>query len=63
MSINELDKRLADAADSFATDVKLNLQHSSCDSDTKYELEEIARQMFYALRDYKNAIIEYERSK
>ncbi len=63
MNVNELDKRLTDIADDFSREVQLQLSHSSCDRETVNMLDEIARQMFYALVDYKKVIVEYEKTK
>lgn len=63
MNVTDLDKKLSNIADDFASEVQMHLRTSSCSPDTIDALDEIARQLFYALRGYKDAIVEYERSR
>ncbi|MBB6692323.1 hypothetical protein H7B90_13005 [Cohnella xylanilytica] len=67
MKFNELDTKLQEVVNRFNTEMKFNLDtfEQSHDGDqlTKRDMEEISRQVFYALNDFRRAIVEFVKSE
>lgn len=57
MRIHELDRTLSQITEDFATETKMLFPEGSSNPVTSGDLSELARQVFYALDEYKKAII------
>ena len=57
MHTHELDKALSGIAGDFATEAKAMLPEGSSNPVTSGDLSELARQVFYALDEYRKAIV------
>lgn len=63
VNIDELEKRLTESSAEFSHQIQTYLQSSDCDPDTRLAIDEMAKWVFYTLLDYRDAIVEYERSR
>lgn len=63
MNISDLQNKFTEASEHYSFAVQTYLGTCACDADTKYALDEISRQMFYALIETQNALIEYLKEK
>lgn len=59
MTTKELDKMLSKIADDFASETRALFPEGSSEPVTSGDLSELAKQTFYALIEYKNAITQY----
>lgn len=63
MNISDLQNKFTDVSEHFSFTVQAYLGTCQCDPDTKYALDEISKQAFYALTETQNALIEYLKEK
>ena len=63
MTINELDKTLSDALDAYSTHFRGEYPELSSKPATESDIDEIARQTFYLMSSFKDAIIKYEKNR
>lgn len=63
MDISELDKKLAESLDNFALATQTNFNENANENTTPADIDALARQVFYALTDFKENIIKYLKSK
>lgn len=63
MAAGQLEKKLNEALDSFRENTQFNLETFDQSHENEYltkaDLEEISRQTFYCLNDFKNIIVKY----
>ena len=59
MTTKDLDKMLSNIADDFANEARTLFPEGSTEPVTSGDLSELAKQTFYALIEYKKAIIQY----
>lgn len=59
MSIDELDKILAQANDDFSKEMHLQYKEGSNNPVTEADLHELARQAYYVFDSYRENIIKY----
>lgn len=57
MQISELDRILSQIAEDFATETKMLSPEGNSEPVTSGDLSELSRQVFYALNEYKKAIV------
>lgn len=62
MNINDLNRKLENAINSFAAMTKINYEEISNIPATHDDICELSDQLTYALTDMKNAIIDYLQS-
>ena len=62
MSLDELRIKFEEANNYFSSATQAYLASSNCDADTRYALDEIARQTFYAIAETQSAILQYLQS-
>lgn len=56
-AISELDRILSQIAEDFATETKMLFPEGNSEPVTSGDLSELSRQVFYALNEYKKAIV------
>lgn len=62
MNLKELETRLDEIVDDYASEVKANV-HNIDGPVTKGDIEELGRQTFYALNSFKREFIAYLKEK
>lgn len=56
MNIKQLEKRLDEALDNFSLSVAATVRNYQ---GNEYDIDELGRQVFYCLADFKNIIVDY----
>lgn len=59
MSINELEKELDEAITDFSSEIRFQYHEGSRNVVNETDINELARQTFYALDRFKDSIIKY----
>ncbi len=59
MTLQDLEKRLDKATDDFAAEISGKYGNLEDKPVSDIDINELARQTFYAMREFKSAIIEY----
>lgn len=59
MNINELDKKLDDAANDLSNQIRSTYKEGSSEYVTEDDINELTRQVFYTFNNFRESIIEY----
>ena len=63
MNISELDKKLTESLDNFSLINQAYFNGNTNENATPIDIDALAQQVSYVMRDFKNNIIEYLSSK
>lgn len=63
MTLKQLSEKFGDISDTFAHETQFMLSSSHCDEDTRIALDELSRQIFYALTETQDTLINYLKSQ
>lgn len=58
-NINDLDKALKQSLTDFATEMQSKVSTFKGESLSEYDMDDIARNVFYVMEDFRKNIIEY----
>lgn len=59
MNIDELEKNLSKSLDIFSMEMQGKINNSKGQSLNEYDLDDISRNVFYVMNDFKDSIIKY----
>lgn len=59
MSINELEKKLEESIDNFSIESHYHVARKQGENLNEFDYDEICRQFYYVMYDFKENIIEY----
>lgn len=58
-SISNLENQLNEVLDAYKTEIDFILETSESNDAAKYDIEQVAKQVFYTFNDFKNCIVKY----